>query len=121
MRERFPAAATGIISSCWERCSADPPTSTLASASRLASVRTNVPGIWRSTSNRWVHRSESSKRSRRSALRSGATEWTRHVCDKLLSIQLQRDTRRRTHEVSSSEASPTVPIEGGYDSPRDAF
>ncbi|KAJ7304898.1 hypothetical protein DFH08DRAFT_825257 [Mycena albidolilacea] len=104
MRERFPAAATGISSSCWERRWADPPTSTLASASRLASVRTNVPGI------RPVHRSESSRRSRRSALRSGATEWTRDVSDKLLSIQLRRDTRRRTHEVSSSEASPTVPI-----------
>ncbi|KAJ7736074.1 hypothetical protein B0H14DRAFT_3456801 [Mycena olivaceomarginata] len=39
-----------ISSSCWGRHSADPPTSTIASASRLASVRTNVPGIRSSTS-----------------------------------------------------------------------
>ncbi|KAJ7845618.1 hypothetical protein B0H14DRAFT_3867999 [Mycena olivaceomarginata] len=47
MHELLPAADTGTS---WERCSEDPPTSTIASASRLVSVRKNATGIRRLTS-----------------------------------------------------------------------
>ncbi|KAJ7818107.1 hypothetical protein B0H14DRAFT_2601531 [Mycena olivaceomarginata] len=109
MRERLPAAATGTRSSCWERRSADPPTSTIASASQLASVRKTPRASGARpvlTDTVGVQRSGNSKRSRRSALGSGATEWTRHASDKQLPFQLRRDTRRCTHEFLRARHRP---------------